>query len=237
MTNVESNPGAYEPTREDVLIGRVVDGEAFASDWEALEKLAGADGGVWERLGRAQRSHARLERDVEDAIALADLVEIPRVAVATQSMNMRIRQYGGWAAAAALALAWAGLSGVLPMGGAGGQASSLGPTGQPMATLSPDAAYEQYVERGTSSGRLVRELPLQLVQARDLGEGRGKEVLYYRMLLERRTVPDVSVLSVQSDEHGDPRLVPMRIEARIRREPPPADPGEVPAPRRPSNAL
>lgn len=231
MTNVASNPGAYEPTREDVLIGRVVDGEAFASDWEALEKLAGADGGVWERLGRAQRSHARLERDVEDAIALADLVEIPRAAVASQSMNLRIRQYGGWAAAAALALAWAGLSGVLPV--RSGNTAGLGPS------LSADEAYEQYVDRGTTSGRLIRELPLQLVQARDLGEGRGKEVLYYRMLLERRTVPDVSVLSVQSDEHGDPRLVPMKIEARVRREPAsaPENPGERAPAKQPSNAL
>ncbi|MGP1345378.1 MAG: hypothetical protein ACTS3F_01750 [Phycisphaerales bacterium] len=63
--------------REEVLLGRVVDREASAGDWEELERMAGVDPGVWGRLARAERAHARLCAAVEDAIAMAECVELP----------------------------------------------------------------------------------------------------------------------------------------------------------------
>lgn len=200
-----------EPTREDVLIGRVVDGEASTSDWDALDVLARADASVWERLGRAQRTHARLEREVEDAIAIAELIDAPSRRVAGGgSLVLRVRQYGGWAAAAAVALSWAAFQGPGVHGRSGGNQAGLGQI--PIATLTPDQALEQYVSTGVAQGRVLGEMQPMLVDARDLGEGKGKEVWYVRPILERRTVTDLNVLSVEMDEHGTARYVPLPVD-------------------------
>lgn len=204
-------PADFEPTREDVLIGRVVDGEASSSDWEALERIASGDVTLWERVGRAQRTHARLEREVEDAIAIAELIEAPSPRVlAGQSLSMRIRQYGGWAAAAAVALAWVSLQ-------RPGSTSLMPSTGETAGlaalpvSLTPDQALAQYVRAGQADGRVLGEMQPMLVSTRALGEGQGKEVWYVRPILERATVTDLNVLSVGLDEHGTPRYFPVPI--------------------------
>jgi hypothetical protein len=209
-------PDDFEPTREDVLIGRVVDGEASSTDWEALERLASGDATVWERVGRAQRTHARLEREVEDAIAIAELIEAPSPRViAGQTLSMRIRQYGGWAAAAAVALAWVGLqrpgsTALMPnTGGTAGIAS--------IPKLTADQALAQYVQAGQADGRVLGEMQPMLVSTRALGDGQGKEVWYVRPILERATVTDLNVLSVGLDEHGTPRYFPVPIAPEERR--------------------
>lgn len=209
-----NNPGAsdHEPTREDVLIGRVVDGEASAADWAALESIAQGDAGVWERVGRAHRVHARLEREIEDAIAIAELIEAPSPkVVAGHAMALRMRQYGGWAAAAAIALAWVAVrnpSGVGP----GAQVAGLGPAGGvTSAPLSVEDAYDQYINRGIAQNRVIGELQPVLVETRDLGEGNGREVIFMRQILERQPVTEVSVMSVQLDEHGTMRAVPVPV--------------------------
>ena len=94
-----------EPSREEVLITRIVDGEAFEDDWREFERLATDDAKIWERLARAQREHDRLVRNVSDAIAIAELVDIPSAGVHSFALMARIRQYSGWAAAATRACA------------------------------------------------------------------------------------------------------------------------------------
>ncbi len=203
MNNRPDNSG--QPVREDILIGRVVDGEAFASDWEELERLAVSDAGVWERVGRAQRIHARLEHEVEDAIAVVELIDLPRGIVPIGRFS-RLRQYGGWAAAALLGFAlvgqgWLGQSWTGPNNTAG-----LNPiSGQ----MNPDDALAQYMKSGAASGRVVSEMQPFLVQSRELGPGQGQEVWYIRPILERAHVTDVSVMCVQRDENGTPLLIPV----------------------------
>jgi hypothetical protein len=201
--------GDHEPTREDVLIGRVVDGEASAADWAALESIAQSDAGVWERVGRAHRVHARLEREIEDAIAIAELIEAPSPkVVAGHAMTLRMRQYGGWAAAAAVALAWVAVRN--PGGvGPGAQVAGIGPVSA--APLSVEEAYDQYINRGIAQNRVIGELQPVLVETRDLGEGNGREVIFMRQILERQPVTEVSVMSVQMDEHGTMRAVPVPV--------------------------
>lgn len=202
-------PDSVEPTREDVLIGRVVDGEATTADWDALETIARADGTVWERLGRAQRAHARLEREVEDAIAIAELIDVPSPhSLAVHTFQSRFRQWGGWAAAAVIGLAWIGAAGFTGSPKPGNVAGLAGPTVQEMT---PDALLDQYIRRGLATGRVVGEMPAMLVNTQDLGGGQGKEVWFVRPILERTNVSDVSLLSVQMDEHGMPRYVPMTL--------------------------
>lgn len=210
MTNHPAHE-SFEPTREDVLIGRVVDGEASTSDWDSLERIAGTDASVWERLGRAQRTHARLERDVEDAIAIAELIDLPSAgSIAVQGFHSRGRQWGGWAAAAVIGVAWLSIAGITGRGGPN-QASVL-----PVREYTPDELLTQYLDKGQAEGRVMGEMAPMLVDARDLGLNMGKEVIFVRPIIERTMVTDVSVLSVQKDEHGTPRYVPMPRELQMK---------------------
>ncbi len=201
----------FEPQREDVLIGRVIDGEASSADWESLDLIARSDQAIWERLGRAQRAHARLEREVDDAISLAELIDLPASQVASTSLSLRLQRYSGWAVAAALGLALLGTlgfnnSGRSPGVGPGVLQANIGPVG----ALSPDEALDQYVRSGLASGRVIGEMPAVLVDTRSVEQGGGQEVLFVRQILERKMVTDISVMSVEVDEHGTPRYVPMR---------------------------
>ncbi len=206
-----TTPDPFEPRREDVLIGRVIDGEASSSDWDALDLLARVDPAIWERLGRAQRAHARLEREVDDAIALAELIDLPVSQVAAASLSLRLQRYSGWAVAAALGLALLGTlgfnnSGPSAGGGSGQQQSAFGP----VSALSPDDALDQYVRSGLASGRVIGEMPAVFVDTRADERGGGQEILFVRQILERKMVTDISVMSVEVDEHGTPRYVPAR---------------------------
>lgn len=213
MNTKHPNNPEFEPTREDVLIGRVVDGEASASDWEALERIAQSEPGVWERLGRAQRVHARLEREVEDAIAIAELTELPHGHLASYSVTSRVRQYAGWAVAAVLAVAFLGTLGVIKSGPNSGNTARLG-----LPDWTADQALQQYLDKGKAQGVVVEELPAKLFDARILDDGHTKEVVFIRQIIERRNLSDISVLSVEIDENGRERVFhqPLREVTRER---------------------
>lgn len=202
--NTDNHPmERYEPTREDVLIGRVVDGEATPSDWGELEGIARADGSLWQRLAQSQRAHARLERAVEDEIAITELIELPEPPSVVASFKSRWQSWGGWVAAAALGLAWLGAgNGPLAMRSPG---QSPGST----ATFAPslDGMWQQYINSGKQNDRVINEMPLQLVDSRDLGEGRGYEMIYVRPVLEKKVVTDVRLMRVVKDDTGAERAV------------------------------
>lgn len=129
MQTNESHQDDRAFEREEVLFGRVVDREATPDDWVELERLGDADSAIWARLARAERAHARLCTAVEDAIAIAECVDLPRAEVqrlrlagenAVNNSGGRgwgafIRRGAGWALAACLSL----LLGVQFMAGRG----------------------------------------------------------------------------------------------------------------------
>jgi hypothetical protein len=207
----------YEPTREDILIGRVVDGEATPSDWGELEHMSKADAALWQRLAQSQRAHARLERAVEDEIAVAELVELPEPVSVIASFRSRWQLWGGWAVAAGLALAWLG---------AGSGPTMFRPNAQPApnggsnATFVPtgslDDLLNQYVTKGRESDRVVNVMPLQLLKTNQLEQGKGTEVFFVRPIIERMIVTDFRPMSVLVDEAGQARKVmgsqPIRVE-------------------------
>lgn len=205
-------------SREDILIGRVTDGEASAADWAEIEALAAADAGVWTRLACAQRAHAALTAAVDDELTVAELVSLPDPAVMaragderTRSMqhpSVRWRAYSGWAAAAMLALAWAGAGKWGTPGGARGV--TAGP-GDIAATLAPDALLQKYVDKGRADGRVLMELPLVMVESGPAPDGKGTQVVYMRRLLEQTTV--TGVYEVGRDETGQFLPVPSQAPA------------------------
>lgn len=198
-----------EPTREDVIIGRIVDGEASPGDWQDMDRIAEKDAAVWQRLAQAQRAHARLERAVEDEIAVAELVELPlHRQHAVYDFVTRVRAYGGWAVAAVLALALIGAYNPLTRGS---RQVTAGLSGIPLEQATADQAYNRYIQAGTQDGR-VRVMPSVLVDAKDLGGADG-EVVIVRQIMERMNANNVQFCTPRANEFGQKTLMPIRVPA------------------------
>lgn len=200
------------PMREDILIGRVTDGEATPADWQELEALAASDAGVWTRLASAQRSHADLSRAVDDELTVAELVHVPAhdaVRTGMTSVAIRWRAYSGWAAAAVVAIAWAGANGL------GLRTPGLNPGATTAGVLSPDELFSRYVDQGKAQGVVLGELPMVMVESSPAGASGEPgadgpvEVVFVRRVLERAYVKNL--YRVGRDEHGEPTPVPMNL--------------------------
>ncbi len=182
---------------EDILISRVIDGFAAAEDWRAFSALAAADPGVWERLAAQQADREALALAVQETTAVADAVSAP-VGREAHAAPLRFAGWTGWAAAAAIVLAWTWFGNVpAPVGGG---APAITPV-----SLSADDALARYIEASTVEKRFIRELPKVMVESRRADNGTGMEITYLRQFLERATVDDL--YEVSTDEYGRPGAV------------------------------
>src|SRR5262245_45409053 len=101
-------------SREQLVISRVIDGDASEQDWLDLESFAQREPRIWRELAEAQRDHAALMRGVSAALALADSTPLPSQREAFMQggrpaqFQQRLRQlstWAGWAVAAVIVLA------------------------------------------------------------------------------------------------------------------------------------
>lgn len=184
----------------DVLMARVVDGEATAEEWEAWCAQADARPALWRDLAWAQRVQTLLAAEVERTTAVAETIEAPGAQRPSGVSLGRVGAWGGWLAAA-LALAWA--AGLWPGSQPGVQTAGVAAT-----PASPAEALAQYLDQGQRAGVVLGELPAKvMLNARPLA-GQGYEVLYLRQILERQVVPEF--FGVAEDELGRP--TPVRVE-------------------------
>ncbi len=192
----------------DVLLSRVLDGEASPEDWQAFKALAARDQSVWHELAEAQQDLAELGHAVSEAVAIADSIDLPIEEHLGEGLAVRARRlatWGGWLAAAVVALAaMLGNPNSSPVAGA--QQAGL------LTGLSPDEALRAYFDKGREEGRVVGEMPERVVvQAEPTDEGRY-EVLYIRQIVERAIVDDLYRFG--ADELG--QAVPIRVEPPVR---------------------
>lgn len=197
------------PDRE-VLIARVIDGEATADDWQAIRDLAASDQTIWSDLAESQSNHDQLRAAVGELLAVADTIEAPIREHAAVSLTHRLSwvgRWGGWAVAAAVLLAWsAGLLGV-PQSSTGARAG-LGRSIEPVS-LTADQALQAYLDQGRASGRIVRQQPeLVVLESRPVENGTGYEIIYLRQIVERAIIHDL--YRVSEDETG--RIIPIPIK-------------------------
>jgi hypothetical protein len=198
----------------EILIARVVDGEASGEQWRLFCRMAEIDPHLWRDLAEAQHQQSELSAQVNLAVACTDHVEAPVAQEMAYRFNQRLRAavvVGGWsgwiAAAAALLIAWG-------MGVPGLSAPSTRPEGAMKAGLGGGIsdALKTYLDRGRESGQVVGELPERiLIEARPLNpsEGGGKyEVFYLRQIMERVVVDEF--FGVGSDDMGRP--TPVRLD-------------------------
>ncbi|MCA9292544.1 MAG: hypothetical protein KDA20_01880 [Phycisphaerales bacterium] len=199
----------WDPTREDILIGRVTDGEASPADWGELEQLAKDDAHLWVRLAQAQRAHARVTRVVDEQVSIAELVELPDAPTYHLPFWQRAVRFGGWAAAAVLAIAW-GVD-------APGERASLIPD---LKVTSPTAeqAYADYMNAGLAEGRVLGELTPQVIEAQPIEGGDGYETVFVRRIVERSHVTGAVELRVTVNDAGLQNVVrrPAAMELLLR---------------------
>lgn len=208
-----SGMGEPAPGDGDILITRIIDGEATPEDWAAFRALAVRQPSIWRELAECQQDHADLSGAVGSAARLADSIDLPVEHARSAQLSRRVRgvlAWGGWAMAAAVALAFStkpGGQGASDMNTAG--PSLLGPGVIPVSN--PDEAYDAYMKLGQEQRRVVEEVPTRiLVETRALEDGTF-EVRYLRQILERVTVP--TLYEFGEDEAGRP--VPIRVRGMV----------------------
>ncbi len=187
----------------DVLITRVIDGEASAEDWSALHAIAREDPEIWSDLATAQQDAAELCAMVRELGACSERVEAPIVEHAAQGLHVRLRRaamWGGWLAAAAMALSWG-----MRVPGVGSQSAGLIPMSEAkervLPELSPEEAFRVYITNGARSGRVVAVDPdLEVISARPSEDGESFEVLFVRRIVERA---DIELYRLGQDELGN----------------------------------
>jgi len=195
----------------DLLISRVIDGSANPEDWSAFRVLASSDAEVWTDLSDAQREHEALCEVMHAASAIADGVDLPGGSGSPLVFESRVSsaaRWGGWAIAAVVLLGW--FTGAITMNPShsddGMNTAGLLPLGQ----ASSEQAFGQYLEAGQNNGRVVGEMPNQIVvETRPMVDG-TIEVIYLRQVIERRVL-DRAYREVV-DEFGNPSVVPVDLD-------------------------
>ena len=212
-----------DPERDlDLLMARIVDGEAAAADWKKFQGEAQREPSLWRELAEWQRQHAVMTAAMGSAIDVAEAIEAPAREGLSIRFNDRLRLVGmwsGWAVAATLALA--ALSAriqpepsTLPDGSARvavGTDMRQDASFVPLAGNKPSSKTAQipaadlfraYVAQGLEQGTVLGEMPRRIVaEPRLLPDGQV-ELLYARQILERQVVPQW--YRVGTDELGRP---------------------------------
>lgn len=188
----------------DILISRVVDGVADEADWKALDSIARSEPAIWRELAQSQRQQARLLAAVDEAMARVDGVGLPNPATYQFSARVStIARWGGWAAAAAVALAW--------MGGTRPGPSRQNPNQASLVPLTASDAFSQYIQRGQEEGNVVSEVPDKLmIEAVPMGDGTF-EVYFVRQIVERARVDNLYQQSFDETGVAKPGSVKVRL--------------------------
>jgi len=177
-----SDADSNDPATElDVLLSRAVagDGAALAE----VRARGAADPSVLDELTLWQADELRLARVARELERTADSVDAPR----SRSRTRERWAGAGWAVAAVLAIAW--LMQLVSPGVAAREASVAGIA---PAFQSSEEAFDAYVAKAREEGVLSGEVaPPTLLGSRELGDGRGFEVVIIRQVIERRVSPEI----------------------------------------------
>lgn len=202
----------------DVLISRVVDGMASAQDWASFRAVAASDPSIWAELGDTQRQQEAVRDELHSALAFADRVALPGGMIDDAPVRHRldmVSRWGGWAAAIALMVVWL-------VGAPAGQTGPADPSGPqtgnvlggiiPLSEAPPEQAFDRYMAAGQQEGRVIAEMPDQVViETKPMNDG-TIEVLYLRQIIERRVI-DQAYRELR-DDAGNVYAVPVRAQPR-----------------------
>lgn len=214
MNENTNTPTPHDAHLRDLLISRVIDGSASAQDWSSFRSLAATDPDVWTELGDAQQEHEALCEVMHAASNIADGVDLPGGSgspVVFESRVSTATRWGGWAIAAVLALGWftGAISWNQNTNGALTQNGSATASMIPLTQANTDQAFGQYLNAGQSSGRVVGEMPDQIVVETRPQEDGTIEVIFLRQIIERKVLNRAYRETV--DEFGNRVVVPVDL--------------------------
>ncbi len=192
-----------EVTRSELLVNRLVDEEATTEDWKEFGLLAEVEPSLWRDLAELQHQRQALARGMDLELAIADDVELP---ITPSRWMSHPAAWAGWLVAAVLAVSWSlGLNGFVKNGNPDTNEASLGPS-----FSSSDEALNAYLDQGRREGVVLGELPTKvLLESNPVSNGNGYNVVYYRVIVERRRVPTLIHFEPARDEVGNPLLRPV----------------------------
>jgi hypothetical protein len=156
-TNAQSGPAHDPELGADVLIGRLIDGEANEQDHEHFDRIAAAEPSLWRQLAERQRDAMRLTEAVETAVSTAASMPLPRFLVWPRRLSWPLAM-SGWAALIIIGLTW-GLASLV---------RAPEPGQAPSATITPVDGYQQYV----TAPFVLEELPPVVLEVEELSDGR-----------------------------------------------------------------
>jgi hypothetical protein len=213
----------------ELLLSRIVDGEASSIEWNRLKELARTNSDLWRDIAEAQREHLVIVRYVDQSMRTADRVEAPvgnrrherdpHGAGVGDAFDIGTRRattgfasrasWSGWSVAALIAIA-AAFQWFVPatpqapnnsMGTIGNSGPDQHQAGvNVLPVRSSQQALRDYIDLGRESGDVIAELPTKvLVETRPSPTGEGYELLYLRQILERTHVPSLYEFEGQSE--------------------------------------
>jgi len=172
---------------EELLLSRIASGTATADDWSAIERAAGADSNIWERLARTLHDQTQLQQLGSRISSIAQNVEIPSPAKSIHSFRTaRLTAASGWLSAAAITLI-AVLANAMPAA--------------PKYINSPAS--------GPGAAEVIGELPNVLVETHSTDGKPGVEIIYVRRTIEKKRVD--GVYEIQHDDIGRPVPIPTML--------------------------
>jgi hypothetical protein len=147
----------------DILIGRLVDGEADHDDRTRFDEMASINSSLWKRLALRQQDAAALTARFEEQTQSVDSVELPAV---SRFSTLRISwpiAFTGWAALLVLAILWG-----VQRAHESRTLSRVTQVVNPADSLTPEEHLRAYLNAPYVSG----ELPPTLLQSERLNDGR-----------------------------------------------------------------
>ena len=183
----------------DLLLSRAVQGDRDAM--ATICASSATNPSLLQELAAWQADELRLARAARELDVYADNASLP------QADARALRRDGlGWLVAAILVVALAGDRFLAaPTHERVNVAGIAGPT-----ISTADQAFDAYLEKGRAEGLVLGDVaPPTFVQSRELGEGRGFEVIVMRQIYERRTMPQMYRME-PTGETGRMRAVVVR---------------------------
>ncbi len=200
---------AHQPgVEDDVLIGRIVDGEATPRDRSRFEHLAASNESLWRTLALRQIDMATLTERLAQHTDSAEYVDVLPGGRDRGRLNWTLIA-SGWAAVIVVAVVWATNAG---NGGHGdlapGRPLPAGGAQSTVAPLTPDEHLKKYL----AASFVLGELDPILLETQQLGDGRHRIRFVRRIeeyadvdLLPRDLADDTGRLTIDpADLRGKP---------------------------------
>ncbi len=207
MTKQPPHHDSQEPVSEsEILIGRIVDGEASPQDHIDFEKQAQAEPSLWRQLALRQQEMAALSEQIERALSPAVATELPAVTVSSRTRSWVVA-FAGWAAVIILLVAWSIQARWLEISSPPIKRAVQSISQDQSATRDPD--YDSFLKRYLQAPYVLGELDPHILDVEELSDQR----LAIRFL---RRMEEVAFLQLDEKTPVDDQGYPIIDEAQLR---------------------